>query len=130
GNIPAVVDVKTAEIKGKVVNEEGEAMPGVTVIVRLADSTFHTVTDGDGLFRFGIPSSNGTLVFRYVGYEEYRLPLNTIKSGRVFTVTLKRQTVALDDVVVIGYGQINRRDATGALASVDVKAMSKAPVKS
>lgn len=118
-------------IRGRVMNEQGEIIPGVTVIARLKDTTFSTVTDNDGMFHFDIPSATGTLTFRHIGHEEYHVPVSSVASfAGLFTVRLKVQTRALNDVVVIGYGQVNRQDITGAVSSVDVKALSKAPVKS
>lgn len=88
-------------ISGKVVDAGGLELPGVNVMVK--GTTIGTLTDGDG--RFTIPdvpgSSNAVLVFSYVGFQTQEIKVGNTKN---LTVKLQEDNMALDEVVVVGYG--------------------------
>jgi len=112
-----IVDVT---ITGRVTDEKGEAIPGVTVLLK--GTTIGVSTDGDGAFSLLLPNSTGTLVFSSIGYISQEVPLE----GRT-TITLKLRTdlKTLNDVVVVGYGTQRREDLTGAISSVSAKEISQ-----
>ncbi len=98
-------------VNGNVVDETGEPMIGVTVRIKGAQNA--TITDFDG--NFAIKANPGDqLEFSYIGYTT-----QTVKVGSGFIkVALKPDATGLDDVVVIGYGTVKKRDLTGAVSSV------------
>ena len=100
-------------VKGKVVDDNGEPLIGVTVAVKGQTGT-GCVTDVDGNYSLSVPS-NSTLVFSYVGYTPV-----TVKAGGQSTinVTMKSDAQELDEVVAIGYGTMKKRDLTGATTSL------------
>jgi len=102
-------------------SETREVLPYVTVV-----STSKSVqTDNQG--RFEVEGDLGSPVrFSFVGYETLQLPL----SDRLKEVLLTRQESELDEVVVIGYGQVARRDLTGSVGTVSMENLEKAPVSS
>lgn len=110
-------------VRGKVVDLNGETLIGVNVIVK--DSRLGTVTDINGEFSLSVPSLNNTLVFSYVGFKEQEIPLQ----GRNFVnVTLEQDTELLDEVIVVGYGTQRRTSVTGAVSTLSDTELIKAPV--
>jgi len=112
----------TKKIKGTVVDETGQSMIGVTV--RAKDSNAIATTDLDGNFNIDAPEG-GTLIISYIGYKDYTLKVGTSSS---YNVKMQPQNEALDEVVVIGYQTIKRRDLTGSVASVTGESIASMPV--
>ncbi|WP_300762722.1 carboxypeptidase-like regulatory domain-containing protein [uncultured Parabacteroides sp.] len=102
-------------ISGKVVDAGGMELPGVNVMVK--GTTVGTLTDGDG--KFTIPDvpggSNAVLVFSYVGFQTQEIKVGNAKS---LTVKLQEDNMALDEVVVVGYGTARKKDVSGAISNV------------
>jgi TonB-linked SusC/RagA family outer membrane protein len=106
------------EIRGKVTDTSGEPLPGATVMVK--GTTIGIVTDADGNFILRIPSDAQTLQVSFVGMKTQEIPI----AGRAtFNVQLEEETIGLEEVVAIGYGVIKKTDLTGAVGSVDAKAI-------
>jgi len=109
------VGMMAGEVKGRVLDPTGEAMIGVSV--QIEGSSTGTITDYDGFFSLDA-ASDATLLFSYIGYQSQRMAVN----GRSFLqVTLREDTKALDEVVVVGYGTQRKANLTGAVASVSVE---------
>lgn len=108
-------------VKGTVVDENGEPLIGATVIEK--GTTNGVPTDIDGKFSINIQNpKNASLVVSYVGYDSQTIALN----GKTeFTITLKENSELLDEVVVVGYGQMKRSDMTGSVVSVGQSAIEK-----
>ncbi|GAA4381474.1 TonB-dependent receptor [Hymenobacter koreensis] len=106
--------------------DKSEALPGVTVVVK--GTTIGATTDPDGKFTLSVPSTGDvTLRFSFIGFEPQDVALN----GRSeLTVSLKEDQKVLDDVVVIGYQEVNRRDVTGSVSSVSAAQIKDIPVNS
>ncbi|UBM59190.1 TonB-dependent receptor [Marinilongibacter aquaticus] len=102
-------------IKGKVLDENGEGFVGVTV--RVKDTSNGTATDTGG--NFEIEANIGdVLVFSFVGYQNQEI---TVGNATLLEVTMKTDSQALEEVVVVGYGTARKKDLTGAVASVDIE---------
>jgi len=112
------------EISGKVVDKQGQPVPGVSV--KLKGTNIGTTTNGDGLYSLQITSGSGTLVFSILGYALQEV---NIGSDPVINVTLAEESSALDEVVVIGYGTQRRADVTTAVASVSAENIQNRPVQ-
>lgn len=99
-------------VSGAVLDDDGNPIAGVSVVVK--GTTRGAITDANG--SYAIPTSAGaTLVFSFMGMGEREEPVG----GRQrIDVTLSESSKELDDVVVIGYGTVRKRDLTGAVASV------------
>ena len=112
-----------AKATGKVVDEKGEPLIGVTVKV---DGTKNaTVTDLDGNFSLNLPSGKTALTFSYVGYVDAKA---IARSGQPLNITMKPDDKVMDEVVVVGYGTVKRRDLTGAISSVKAGDIKETPV--
>ena len=118
-------------IKGKVVDQNGESVPGITVYVSNIDAdvlenqkdiiTRGTSTDLNGNFEIKA-ALNRYLVVVGLGYKTIRLKITTEKE--FYTITLEDEISELDEVVVVGYGRVIKKDYTGSIGSVkssDVK---------
>ncbi|WP_372849063.1 SusC/RagA family TonB-linked outer membrane protein [Pedobacter sp.] len=112
-------------VSGVVRDDNGDVLPGVSI--RLKGSNTVTQTNGNGAFKFSIPELKGTLVFSYTGFVTKEVPITT---ATVYNVKLESSTSTLDDVIVVGYGTTTKRDLTGAVGSVNVVDLQKAPVAS
>ena len=112
------------EVSGTVTAmEDGMPLPGVNVVVK--GTTIGTATDGDGSYTLVAPSPSDTLVFSFVGFTEQEVPIG----GRsVIDVALASDDVALDEVLVVGYGTQRRRDLSGAVSSMTMDRVREMPV--
>ncbi|WP_346709780.1 SusC/RagA family TonB-linked outer membrane protein [Phocaeicola salanitronis] len=99
-------------ISGKVVDENGEVLIGVSLLVK--GTTIGTITDFDGNFSLEVPE-NATLVVSYVGFKTQEFKVE----GRTdWTIKLESDNKVLDEVVVVGYGVVKKSDLTGSVGSV------------
>ncbi|MDR1203307.1 MAG: TonB-dependent receptor [Tannerellaceae bacterium] len=110
-------------ISGSVVDSNGEALIGVTIVVKGA--TIGTITDENGRFSLSNVSSNAVLVISYVGYVTQEVP---VASKTDIHVTMLEDTKTLDEVVVVGYGTQKRSDITGSVTTVPKDRLAKIPV--
>jgi TonB-linked SusC/RagA family outer membrane protein len=118
----AALAQQSGNVTGVITDEKGEAIIGAAI--KLKGSTVGTVTDIDGKFSLKAPAGS-VLSISYVGYTSQEVSLN----GRTtISVQLKEDTKKLDEVVVIGYGTVKKRDLTGAVSSVSGKDLAKNPV--
>lgn len=121
----SVLEANEQTVTGKVVDENGEALPGVTVLVK--GSSKGTNTDSKGVYKIAV-SENAVLVFSFVGFVKQEVE---VSNKSVVNVTLVSDTKALEEVIVIGYGTVKKSDLTGSVASIgnkDIKAMPVASV--
>lgn len=101
------------KVKGKVVDNKGESLLGVNVLIK--GTATGVITDSDGNYSISAPSENAILRFSYIGYISQE-----IKVGKQTTINVKldENTQGLDEVVVVGYGSVKKRDLTGSVSSV------------
>ena len=110
-------------ITGQVVSATGDALPGVTVLLK--GTTRGTATDVDGTFSLDVPEQAGTLVFSFIGFTTEE---RDFTGPGAVNVTLSDDAEALEEVVVVGYGTQKREDVTGAISSVSAAQIEKTPV--
>ena len=110
-------------VSGKVVDEKGETLPGVNIV--LEGSNTGATTDADGAYRTTVPSGKSVLVFTFVGYNAERV---TVGNKQIINVTMTADQKALDEVVVVGYGTQKKKDLTGAIGSVPIKDLENVPI--
>ena len=122
-SICTVVQAHSQEfaISGRITSsEDNQPIIGVNVVIK--GSTQGTVTDLDGTFNIFVPDRNATIIVSYMGYQTQEIQVD----GRVvINVILERETIGLDEVVVIGYGTAKKADLTGAISIADVDEMKK-----
>ncbi len=110
-------------VTGKVTDEDGAGLPGVSVLVK--GTTRGTTTSSDGNFVVEVPENASTLVFSFVGYATQEIPLNGQSS---ITVSMKLDNELLNEVVVVGYGTQKKSDLTGAVSSISESKIQSRPV--
>jgi len=116
--LPMVIYSQSKTITGSVTDDGGLPLPGVTILVKNSKN-LGVATDFDGNFSITIPStSSKILVFSYLGYTTQEV--NVSNTSNVNLIMIPDQT-QLDEVVVVGYGTVLKKDVTGALTSVKVK---------
>lgn len=114
----------TKNISGVVKDETGEPVIGANVVVK--GTTNGTVTDMNGQYSLEVPEG-GVLQISYIGYNTQEVKVG---SGDVVNVSLREDSEALDEVVVIGYGTVKKSDLTGAVGSVQMKDVSQVGITS
>lgn len=99
-------------------------LPGVSVVLK--GTSTGTTTDGDGKFSVRVPDTGAaTLTFSFIGYTTQEVALG---NRTALDVTLEPDQKTLNEVVVIGYGTVNRRDLTGSVSSVGSKQIKDIPI--
>ena len=107
-------------IKGQVVDESGQPLPGVGVVV--AGTSIGTTADLDGFFSLSVPA-DAVVQFISVGMETVEISVDG--RGDLGTIVMKMENTLLDQVVVVGYGSQRKVDLTGSVAIVDADEMKK-----
>ncbi len=109
-----VLHAQTRQITGTVTSaEDGSTIPGASIVVQ--GTTIGTVTDFEGNFSLSIPADANTLVISYVGFETQAV---SIEGRSVINVGIQPDVMALDEVVVVGYGTRLKSELTGSVAVV------------
>ena len=119
------LSAQTITVTGNVIDSTGEPVIGASVIEK-GNTSNGTVTDFDGNYSLKVPT-NATIVFSYIGMKTSEVP---VKGQTTLNVTLGEDSEVLEDVVVIGYATVAKRDLTGSVASVSAKQLEAIPVSS
>ncbi len=109
-------------ISGKVVDENGIALPGVSIVEKGTGNGVST--NQDGAFTINVNDENAILVISTVEYVTREM---SVKSDNYSRIVLARASARLDEVVVVGYGRQKRKDVTGSVASVPKERMEIVP---
>jgi len=129
GLVAAFCTTATAQqrqITGTVVDKKGEPMPGVSVLVKGTQTG--APTDLNGKFTIRVPQDKAVLVFSFIGYLTKEVAVGTDNNLKI---TLnENEGTALNEVVIIGYGQQAKKDVTGSVGQASVTDMQKAVVRS
>lgn len=110
-------------VTGKITDNAGIPLQSVTVQVK--GTQIATSTNKEGVFSINAPSGSSVLVFSSIGFTTKEIPVDN--KGEV-NITLSASDNAMDQVVVIGYGAVKKRDVTGAVAGINEKDIKSRPV--
>ena len=108
---------KTFTVSGTVIDENGEPLPGASVVVEGTKTGL--TTDVNGKYSVRVPDG-ASLVFSFIGYKTETIQVH---SDKPLDVALNPDTKFLDEAVVVGYGTMKRSDLTGSVSSVSAKAL-------
>lgn len=110
-------------VKGRVTDESGAPVIGATVILK--GTTIGTATNAMGEYAIDIRQADAVLVYSLIGYNKVELALADNQTQA--DVTLKSEAIAMDNVVVVGYGVQNKRDVTTAISSIKAEDFAAMP---
>lgn len=102
-------------ITGRVVDENGELMIGVTVVEKEVEPLNGTTTDIDGNYILNVASGNSVLQFTYMGYEEQEVRVGT---SNVIDVRMREATSELEELTVVAFGTQKKSDMIGSITSI------------
>jgi len=111
------------KITGKVTDEKGQPLPGVTVVVN--GTTKGTITDANGNYSLQNVSPNETLEFSFVGMQK---SMAKVGDHSVINVIMTESTTGLNEVVVVGYGSMQKKDLTTAISTVSTQNIAVRPL--
>ncbi len=112
-------------VSGQIRDESGKPLAGVTV--EIVGSTVATTSDETGYYRISVNPDGATLRFRMIGYanQEHR-----VETARQLDITLHESVSDLEEVVVVGYGAVRKKDLTGSVSSVRTQDLKDIPANS
>ncbi|MFO7826227.1 MAG: SusC/RagA family TonB-linked outer membrane protein [Cyclobacterium sp.] len=120
-NLITLVKFEDITISGTVTDENGEPLPGVTIIIEGTNTG--TVTDFNGTYSLQAETGN-VLVFSFVGFESQKV---TIGNSDTLNVELLEDQSSLDEVVVVGYGTQKKKDLTGSIVRANIEDIGEQP---
>ena len=117
------LSLQQVKITGTVTDASGVPLPGVNVVIQ--GTLTGTTTDMDGKYSLDVSDLNVSLTFSFIGYAQQTIAAN---GKAVVNVIMSEVVSRLDEVVVIGYGTVKKRDLTGAVSSVSTRDMGNTSV--
>ena len=107
-------------VSGRITSsEDGEGLPGVTIAIK--GTTTGTISNADGSYQLNA-GSDDILIVRFIGFIEQEVAV----AGRsVVDITMEVEVSALDEVVVVAYGEVRKKDLTGSVATIKGQDMAK-----
>lgn len=122
---PAFSQATNIDIWGKVTDENGLGLPGVNILEK--GTSNGASTDADGSYKLNVRDRNAVLVVSFVGYIAKEI---TVGNNTSLDVMLLPDLKALEEVVVVGYGTMKKRDMTGAVSQISTsKLQNEAPAQ-
>lgn len=106
-------------VKGTVIDQTGFPLPGANVSEK--GTTNGTITDLDGRFSFNVSKQGAKLLIKFMGFDDFEITANKSE----LTITLEESSKVLEEVVVVGYGAMKKRDVTGSIVSISSEAIEK-----
>ncbi len=117
-----IVEQQPKSISGKVTDISGLPLPGVTVLVK--GTANGTITDAGGDYSLVNVTEDATLIFSFVGMKAQEIQVG---GKTILNVTLKEETIGIEEVVAIGYGTMKKTDLTGAVSRADLESFENQP---
>ncbi|GAB2556113.1 TonB-dependent receptor [Spirosoma areae] len=111
-----------SRVTGKVIDQQGQGLPGVSIVVK--GTTTGTVSSAQGDYTLNVPSKTATLVFSYIGFSSQEV---AISNREQINITLAGDDKMLNEVIVVGYGEQKKETVTGSVASVKGTELVKSP---
>ncbi|HPF50945.1 MAG TPA: TonB-dependent receptor [Draconibacterium sp.] len=119
------VQAQQINVRGVVSDLSGEPLPGVNIVVK--GTLQGVMTDPNGNYQISVPGSDAILMFSYIGYISQEV---TVGNQNEINISLKEDLQQIDEVVVIGYGTVTKKDVTTAVSTVSTKDIDERPIVS
>jgi len=110
-------------VTGTVLDTDKQPVVGANVVVK--GTNVGAITDINGKYSINVPSASSIIAVSFIGYVSQEVIAG---NSTIVDFTLETSALALDEIVVIGYGTVNRRDITGSVSSVQGKDLARIPV--
>ncbi|MDN3669349.1 SusC/RagA family TonB-linked outer membrane protein [Echinicola jeungdonensis] len=121
GEMEILLEAEQVTITGRIIDEEGEPLPGATVSI--VGTNKGTVTDLDGTYSLDV-EVGATLQFSFIGFEKQQV---VVGNQTQINITLKLDDNSLEEVVVVGYGEVKKSHLTGAVETLDATEIEDLP---
>ena len=112
-------------VRGKVIDDTGLEVIGASILVK--GTSQGTITDMDGMFSLSVPDKNAVLQVSYIGYQTLEVKVDVTKP---MSIVLKEDSEMLEEVVVVGYQEVKKKDLTGSVAKANMDDLLNTPVGS
>lgn len=122
-NEAAVSVLPDKPVSGRVIDQQGGGLPGVSIVLK--GTQRGTTTNANGNFNITVPDDKAVLVFSSIGFIKQEV---TIGNRTTLDITLDADDLSLNEVVVVGYGTQKKENLTGAVSTIDSKAIENRPV--
>src|ERR1700744_2715008 len=120
------VMAQSGSVSGRIIDESNQPLPGATITIK--GTTNSAAADVNGYFKLtNVSSGEHVLVATFIGYQRFEQTVN-INGPVVANVQLKPAAVLINEIAVIGYGSVRKRDATGSVDVVTAKDFNKGAV--
>ncbi|MDR1742286.1 MAG: TonB-dependent receptor [Dysgonamonadaceae bacterium] len=120
--VSAVMAQAQISVKGRVTDESGASLPGVTIVLKGTNQG--STSDASGDFNFTVPNESSVLIFSFVGFNSKEI---VIGNRRTLTVVLTESKTELGEMVVVGYGQQRKESVVAALTSISAEGLRQTP---
>ena len=120
--LPVAYAQETKRITGKVVDENSESLPGVSV--QLKGTATGTITDAAGEYALNVSDNAAALIFSFIGYDSQEI---LIGNKSVIDVTLVPDVAILEEIVVVGFGSQSRETLTTSVSKLDNQVLENIP---
>jgi TonB-linked SusC/RagA family outer membrane protein len=115
--------IQPKKVSGKVTDEQGVSLPGVSIVVK--GTTSGTVSDISGTYSIEVADDNAVLVFSYIGFVPQEIQIG---AQQIINVVLKQDALKLDEFVVVAYGTQRKSHLTGSIATLKTEKLDEIPV--
>ena len=112
-------------VRGTVIDDTGLEVIGASILVKGTNQG--TITDMEGKFSLSVPDANAVIVVSYIGYKTLEIKVDVTKP---MSIVLKEDAEVLEEVVVVGYQEVKKKDLTGSVAKADMNDLLNTPVGS
>jgi TonB-linked SusC/RagA family outer membrane protein len=120
---PVQVSSQQKRVTGKITDQNGELMLGVSIVLK--GTTIGVVSNLDGTYSINVPDENAILAFSYIGYVTQEI---TVGNQSVIDVNLSEDVQKLDEVIIVAYGTQKKSHLTGSVATVKADKLNEVPV--
>lgn len=110
------------QITGTITDEQGQPLPGVNILVK--GSTIGTTSDANGTYSLSVEDENSVLVFSFIGFLTQEMVVGTQST---INVVMTADVTSLQEIVVVGYGEVKKSDLTGSVASIKSEELNAYP---
>lgn len=110
------------QVSGIISDDQNQPLPGVNILVK--GTTTGTTSDANGYYSLNVPNENSVLVYSFIGYVSKEIPIGTQTE---INVQMESDIRSLQEVVVVGYGEVKKSDLTGSVASIKSEELNAYP---